>query len=104
MSHYLDYEYDGCSQESMNSYSFCSRFDKVPNIWRFDTIEKLSQVICSRENKSKIILGWSDEYYDMPYETIEPIDIEREYRSSIAELNLPYDMKRFFTRLEDGWV
>ena len=103
LSHYLDYEYDGCSQECMNSHYFCPRFDKVPNIWRFDTIEKLSQVICSKQNKSVIKIGWKDDYYDMPYETIEIIDIQREVKSAIVELDLPYEMRRFFTRLKDGW-
>lgn len=102
LSHYLEKEYEGCSQEAMNSHYFCSRFDKVPNIWRFDTIEKLSQIICSRENKGTIKLGWKDEYYDMPYETIEPIDMEKEYKTAIAKLDLPYEMRKFFVRLASG--
>lgn len=103
LAHYLDYEYDGCSQECMNSHYFCPRFDKVPNIWNFNTVEKLSQIICSKQNNSVINIGWKDAYYDMPYETLEPIDFEKETRSAIAELDLPYHMRRFFTRLEDGW-
>ena len=103
LSNYLDYNYDGCSQECMNSHYFCPRFDKVPNVWKFDTIEKLSQIICSIKNKSVIKIGWKDEYYDMPYETAEPFNFEKEYKSTITEMNLPYHMKRFFTRLEDGW-
>jgi len=103
LTHYLDYEYDGCSQECMNSHYFCSRFDKVPNIWRFDTIEKLSQVICSKQNRSVVKIGWKDKYYKMPYDTIEPINVEKEYRNGLDEMNLPHHMRRFFYRLEDGW-
>ena len=102
LSYYLNYKYDGCSQECMNSHYFCPRFDKVPNVWEFDTIEKLSQIICCRENKSRIKLGWNDEFYEMPYKEIEPIDFEKEHRESINTLGFDYQIKKFFLRLENG--
>ena len=46
---------------------------------------------------------WKNEYYKMPYETIEPLDMEKEYKTSIVELNLPHQMRKFFDRMVDGW-
>jgi len=102
IKHYLDSAYEGCSQEGMNSHYFSPRFDKVPNIWGFETIDKLSQVICSKENGSKIKIGWKDTYYDMPYKLADPMYIDKEYASTLAELDLPYEMRKFFVRLMDG--
>lgn len=54
---YLDKEYLGCSQESQNSHIYAPRFGKYANRFRPETIEKLSLIMESKKNNSKIILG-----------------------------------------------
>jgi len=100
---YLDPNYEGCSQECMNSHYYASRFDKVPNTWNFKTIEKLSKIIESKQNDSKIKIGFKDEFYDMPYDLETNVEIGEIYRNVINTDGMPCDMVKFFNRICDGY-
>ena len=100
---YLSNDYEGCSQECMNSHYYASRFDKVPNTWNFKTIEKLSKIIESKQNDSKIKIGFKDEFYDMPYDLETNIETGEIYRNVINTDGMPYDMVKFFNRICDGY-
>ena len=100
---YLSDDYEGCSQECMNSHYYANRFDKVPNIWNFNTIEKLSKIIESKQNNSKIKIGFKDEFYDMPYDLETNVEIGEIYKNVINTDGMPYHMKKFFDRICDGY-
>ena len=103
MTSYLSDGYEGCSQEGMNSHYYAYRFDKVPNIWNFKTIEKLSMIIESKQNNSKIKIGSNEEFYDMPYDLESIIEIGEIYRNVINIDGMPYETEKFFDRICDGY-
>lgn len=100
---YLSADYEGCSQECMNSHYYANRFDKVPNIWNFQTIEKLSKIIESKQNNTKIKIGFSNEFYDMPYDLESSIDIDTLHRNVINTDGMPFEMAKFFNRICNGY-
>lgn len=100
---YLDPNYEGCSQECMNSHYYATRFDKVPNVWKFKTIEKLSKIIEAKQNKNIVKIGFKDDYYDMPYDLETTVTFEDIYRNVINTDGMPYEMKKFFDRICDGY-
>lgn len=100
---YLDPNYEGCSQECMNSHYYATRFDKVPNVWKLKTIEKLSKIIEAKQNKNIVKIGFKDDYYDMPYDLETTVTFEDIYRNVINTDGMPYEMKKFFDRICDGY-
>ena len=100
---YLDPNYEGCSQECMNSHYYATRFDKVPNVWKLKTIEKLSKVIEAKQNRNVVKIGFQDDYYDMPYDLESTVTFEDMYRNVINTDGMPYEMKKFFDRICDGY-
>lgn len=100
---YLDPNYEGCSQECMNSHYYATRFDKVPNVWKLKTIEKLSKIIEAKQNKNIVKIGFKDDYYDMPYDLETTVTFEDIYRNVINTDGMTYEMKKFFDRICDGY-
>lgn len=102
LSNYLADDYEGCSQECMNSHYYANRFDKVPNTWKMKTIAKLSKIIEAKQNNSKIKLGFDNEFYDMPYDLESPIIFDDIHRNVINTDGMPYEMSQFFNRICNG--
>ena len=103
LKHYMDKEYEGCSQEGMNSHYYATRFGKVPNVWNMETIDKISKIIEAKENDNKVKIGFVDEFYDMPYDLNTEIDFDSCYRELICTEGMPYDMARVFNRIRNGY-
>ena len=101
-SSYLKPSYEGCSQEGMNSHYYCSRFDKVPNVFRFKTIEKLSQLIEANQNHNEVKIGFKSQYYDEPSMRLGEKKMER-YRPDINTEEMSYGMRQLFSELENGY-
>ena len=87
----------------MNSHYYATRFDKVPNVWKLKTIEKLSKVIEAKQNRNVVKIGFQDDYYDMPYDLESTVTFEDMYRNVINTDGMPYEMKKFFDRICDGY-
>lgn len=103
LTYYLSPDYEGCSQECMNSHYYASRFDKVPNIWSQSNINKLSKIIEAKQNNAQIKIGFTDEFYDMPYDLEPTFKIDSIYRNVINTEGMPYQMAKVFTRICDGF-
>lgn len=100
---YIEKDYRGCSQECMNSHYYASRFAKVPNKWNIDTVEKISKIIEAKVNKQIVKIGFADSYYDMPYDLEFNIDLETIATPIVNTEGMPYAMKKFFDRIQNGF-
>lgn len=63
---WYDPHYFGCSQEGMNSHYYAFRFDAKPNIFRYNTIDKICEIINSRYNNSSLEISFSHKLYSIP--------------------------------------
>lgn len=70
--------YFGCSQEGMNSHYYASRFDAKPNIFRYNTVDKICDIINARYNNSQIEISFTHKLYSFQnhfnYENIFSVD------------------------------
>lgn len=99
---YLDKNYEGCSQECMNSHYFAKRFSKIPNKFNKVSIDKLASLICAKENGNKIRLGFNTKYY-------EDVDLNEYglyqdtlYRYDLNTTGMKYESRRIFNKLVYG--
>lgn len=99
---YLDPDYDGCSQECMNSHYYCPRFGKVPNIFRHKTVQTLAKIIDARENGSRVRMGFREEFYEPPVEIELGGEICERMRYDINTEAMGVASKRMFRDIEYG--
>ena len=50
----------------MNSHYYAFRFDAKPNIFRYNTIDKICEIINSRYNNSSLEISFSHKLYSIP--------------------------------------
>ena len=98
---YLNADYEGCSQECMNSHYYCPRFDKVPNVFRLKTLDRLAGVINARENGHRLKLGFEKGLYDLPNFELGGFIIEKG-RYDIDKTEMGYRTRRLFNNIEYG--
>lgn len=99
---YLDQNYEGCSQECMNSHYFAKRFSKIPNKFKKATVDKIANLICAKENGNKIKIGFNTKYYDEvdlhEYEWHQ----DALYRYDLDTTGMKYETRKNFNKLVYG--
>ena len=98
---YLNADYEGCSQECMNSHYYCPRFDKIPNVFRLKTLDRLADVINARENGYRLKLGFKRDLYDLPNFELGGLIIEKG-RYDIDKTEMGYRTRKLFNSIEYG--
>lgn len=100
---YMDPNYEGCSQECMNSHYYCPRFDNVPNKFNSNTIDRLSKIINAKNNNENIKLGFKNEYYETPIDVIGHYPLYEETKYDLDTREMKYETHLMFERIKYGY-
>lgn len=84
---YLNKDYEGCSQECMNSHYVAPRIGKLPYRFLPSTISKLMEIRCAIINNDKISIGFHCKYYDEPNFDLGTLALLYPERNSISYNN-----------------
>lgn len=99
---YIDTNYQGCSQEGMNSHYYASRFAKLPMKMGIKNLTKLSKIIEAKENNSLVTVGFEHEYYLKPYDIVGHMPILHEERFVLDTRCMDKLTRKMFEHLKYG--
>lgn len=103
LKEYQNPNYNGCSQEGMNSHYYASRFAKNPMSIGIKNLEKLSMIIEAIQNGSKIEIGFKHKYYFKPMDIIGHMWHFDENRMVLDTREMRLETKKMFEDIKYGW-